>query len=175
MNDQCGCLRCLRERDERIGGQAVETCRMIVCATCGNKRCPHATDHRQACTNDNSPGQHGSWYGSPPLDMPPTPPPFKPEPTPPADPHGLPTEPAWLARLAEARGTWTYQMSSFEANTIARYVRQLREAAWPIVRALEDVGDQTNWSIGDETDRVYPWYEIEPLKHAVLGTRKEGT
>jgi hypothetical protein len=39
------------------------------------------------------------------------------------------------------------------------------------VRALEDVGDQSNWAIGDETDRVYPWYEIEPLKRAVLGVR----
>lgn len=87
------------------------------------------------------------------------------------DPHGLPTEPVWLTRLATASGT--YHMSDFEASMIARYVRQLREAAWPIVRALEDVGDQTNWAIGDETDRCYLWYEIEPLKHAVLGTRKE--
>jgi hypothetical protein len=105
-----------------------------------------------------------------PLDMPPTPPQFKPPPAPP-DPHPLPREPAWLTRLAEARGT--YQMSDFEANMIARYVRALREAAWPIVRALEDAGDQSNWVIGDGIDRVYPWYEIEPLKHAVLGTRKE--
>ena len=94
------------------------------------------------------------------------------EPTSP-DPHGLPREPAWLTRLAHAQGT--YQMSDFEANMIARYVRALREAAWPIVRALEQVGDETNWGLGDETDRVYPWYEIEPLKHAVLGTRKEST
>lgn len=76
MTSLCQCLRCLRERDERIGGQAIEYCRMVLCETCGCKRCPHATDHRQACTNDNSPGQHGSWYGSPPLDMPPTPPPL---------------------------------------------------------------------------------------------------
>lgn len=37
--------------------------RMIVCAICGNKRCPHATDHRNACTNSNEPGQPGSSYG----------------------------------------------------------------------------------------------------------------
>lgn len=36
--------------------------RMILCATCGNKRCPHATDHRHACTNSNEPGQPGSSY-----------------------------------------------------------------------------------------------------------------
>jgi hypothetical protein len=36
--------------------------RMIVCAKCGNKRCPHATDHRNACTNNNDPGQKGSSW-----------------------------------------------------------------------------------------------------------------
>jgi Holliday junction resolvase RusA-like endonuclease len=32
---------------------------MIVCALCGNKRCPHAEDHRFACTNSNDSGQVG--------------------------------------------------------------------------------------------------------------------
>jgi len=36
---------------------------MIVCPTCGNKRCPRATDHRFTCTNSNEPGQPGSRYG----------------------------------------------------------------------------------------------------------------
>jgi hypothetical protein len=36
--------------------------RMILCAQCGNKRCPHAADHRLACTNSNEPGQPGSNY-----------------------------------------------------------------------------------------------------------------
>lgn len=36
--------------------------RMVLCATCGNKRCPHATDHRLACTDSNEPGQPGSSY-----------------------------------------------------------------------------------------------------------------
>lgn len=31
--------------------------RMVLCPTCGNKRCPHANDHRNACTNSNKPGQ----------------------------------------------------------------------------------------------------------------------
>ena len=34
----------------------------VVCATCGNKRCPKATDHRLACSNSNAPGQEGSCY-----------------------------------------------------------------------------------------------------------------
>lgn len=36
--------------------------RMVMCPTCGNKRCPHANDHRNACTNSNEPGQPGSAY-----------------------------------------------------------------------------------------------------------------
>lgn len=36
--------------------------RMILCPTCGNKRCPHANDHRNACTGSNEPGQPGSAY-----------------------------------------------------------------------------------------------------------------
>ena len=35
---------------------------MIVCDKCGNKRCPHATDHRHECTGSNEPGQDGSVY-----------------------------------------------------------------------------------------------------------------
>lgn len=36
--------------------------RMVLCPTCGNKRCPHATDHRNECTGSNEPGQLGSAY-----------------------------------------------------------------------------------------------------------------
>lgn len=35
----------------------------MVCKTCGNKRCPKATDCSLACTNSNQPGQPGSIYG----------------------------------------------------------------------------------------------------------------
>lgn len=34
----------------------------IVCAKCGNKRCPHATDRNLDCTGSNEPGQPGSFY-----------------------------------------------------------------------------------------------------------------
>ncbi|HHB9367099.1 TPA: hypothetical protein ACOED0_002189 [Enterobacter roggenkampii] len=34
----------------------------VVCPECGNKRCPHANDHRNACTGSNEPGQEGSAY-----------------------------------------------------------------------------------------------------------------
>lgn len=52
---KCGCHRCIKER-----GQIAM--HMILCSTCGNKRCPHATDHRAFCTNSNEPGQVGSRY-----------------------------------------------------------------------------------------------------------------
>lgn len=59
----------------RAGLPAIEGCRceacepntlanmrFITCAICGNKRCPHAADHRNACTNSNEPGQKGSSW-----------------------------------------------------------------------------------------------------------------
>jgi hypothetical protein len=38
--------------------------RMILCPVCGNKRCPHATNHNNPCTNSNEPGQPGSRYSN---------------------------------------------------------------------------------------------------------------
>lgn len=35
---------------------------MAVCPTCGNKRCPKASDHMLECTGSNEPGQPGSLY-----------------------------------------------------------------------------------------------------------------
>lgn len=35
---------------------------MIVCPTCGNKRCPKATFHGNDCTVSNAPNQPGSSY-----------------------------------------------------------------------------------------------------------------
>lgn len=52
---KCGCHRCIKER-----GQF--PMHFIVCPTCGNKRCPKASDHDLACTNSNEPGQAGSVY-----------------------------------------------------------------------------------------------------------------
>ncbi|MCJ4332690.1 hypothetical protein LNV93_01595 [Klebsiella pneumoniae] len=36
--------------------------RFVVCPDCGNKRCPRANDHKNACTGSNEPGQEGSAY-----------------------------------------------------------------------------------------------------------------
>ena len=69
--ENCQCLRCVQERD---GAEVmidslqttipVEMTRMFVCAICGNKRCPHSDDHRNACTNSNDSGQPGSRYAA---------------------------------------------------------------------------------------------------------------
>jgi hypothetical protein len=59
---KCDCRHCIRERGDTIGGLPREVCEFIACAVCGNKRCPHANDHRNACTNSNEPGQSGSAY-----------------------------------------------------------------------------------------------------------------
>lgn len=64
---ECGCRKCLRARDAQIRvlnsiAIPIEMTMMILCPTCGNKRCPHATDHDLTCTNSNEPGQKGSVY-----------------------------------------------------------------------------------------------------------------
>lgn len=51
----CGCHNCITTR----GHVAMH---MVLCPICRNKRCPHANDHRNACTRSNEPGQPGSAY-----------------------------------------------------------------------------------------------------------------
>ena len=71
----CGCYKCCLERDKEKFGEnlpemsfidtplgRMESSGFIVCAKCGNKRCPHGTDHNLACTQSNLPGQAGSRY-----------------------------------------------------------------------------------------------------------------
>ena len=53
------CIRCWKEDDS---GDPLRLRPFIVCQTCGNKRCPKATDHRLACTDSNAPGQPGSAH-----------------------------------------------------------------------------------------------------------------
>ena len=64
----CLCRRCQEERDGAktlFGAEAlwnIGFAGMVTCEICGNKRCPHATDHRNDCTNSNEVGQKGSVY-----------------------------------------------------------------------------------------------------------------
>jgi len=57
---QCNCRACIQTRGDTVGGMPRLGAEMILCPTCGNKRCPHANDHRHACTGSNEPGQQGS-------------------------------------------------------------------------------------------------------------------
>jgi hypothetical protein len=52
------CIRCYEQHPDADGLNRP----FIVCASCGNKRCPKATDHRLECTGSNEPGQKGSVY-----------------------------------------------------------------------------------------------------------------
>lgn len=70
--DPCDCHQCRLDRDERNAANyaasaapalGIRSMTMILCNECGNKRCPHATDHRHACTDSNEPDQQGSIYG----------------------------------------------------------------------------------------------------------------
>lgn len=58
MAEHPDCRAC--ERDQAAGPFAR---RFIVCPTCGNKRCPKASHHGNACTGSNDAGQPGSDYG----------------------------------------------------------------------------------------------------------------
>ena len=60
--DFCPCRRCKDSHPQLntpIMGMAFpySVTHMVVCALCGNKRCPHAEDHRYMCTQSNEPGQ----------------------------------------------------------------------------------------------------------------------
>ncbi len=52
-SNRCVCRRCVT---------ILSGCIFCVCSECGNKRCPKATDHDNACTGSNEPGQLGSVY-----------------------------------------------------------------------------------------------------------------
>lgn len=60
----CGrCYACIGNQPTLTPGITLGMTRMIVCSECGNKRCPHGTDHRYTCTGSNEPNQSGSRYG----------------------------------------------------------------------------------------------------------------
>lgn len=71
VESACTCRRCSEEWIESGHGPTppLEGINgvwwMVLCETCGNKRCPHASDHRFSCTNSNEPGRPGSDYGPP--------------------------------------------------------------------------------------------------------------
>lgn len=68
---QCQCYACVSAHCEAnplspsgltLGVFDLRLARYFLCETCGNKRCPHAANHRNECTGSNEPGQIGSLY-----------------------------------------------------------------------------------------------------------------
>jgi hypothetical protein len=61
----CPCYACDSQtwRVDPTWGTAFSQ-RMSLCPQCGNKRCPGAADHTNACSGSNEPGQAGSLYPS---------------------------------------------------------------------------------------------------------------
>jgi hypothetical protein len=61
-HSECWCRECHKDHFVATLGLPYTLTRMILCPTCGNKRCPRATNHELACTGSNEPGQPGSVY-----------------------------------------------------------------------------------------------------------------
>lgn len=63
---QCTKVRTLNDPDAPVmvpgTRMYIALSRMFCCENCGNKRCPHATDHRFKCSGSNDSGQPGSAY-----------------------------------------------------------------------------------------------------------------
>ena len=60
---KCICHKCIKVHDIRNEwGFPLSSSMMILCPTCGNKRCPKASDCSLECTNSNETGQPGSVY-----------------------------------------------------------------------------------------------------------------
>lgn len=66
IKTECKCYTCQAEiakteqNDTPFGNSRMM--HMFFCPICGNKRCPHGTDHMLACTGSNDSGQKGSRY-----------------------------------------------------------------------------------------------------------------
>jgi hypothetical protein len=57
------CRKCEDAALAHLSGLARAVARTFVtCESCGNKRCPKATNHELECTNSNASGQPGSDY-----------------------------------------------------------------------------------------------------------------
>lgn len=52
--ERCSCSECLTSIDAVIDSfYSVAGAGMILCSSCGNKRCPHAYSHKYVCTGSN--------------------------------------------------------------------------------------------------------------------------
>lgn len=97
-NSECWCESCRP--------QSLTDMRFIVCPDCGNKRCPKANNHANACTNSNAPGQKGSsWERVKPFAQSPAPQPAD------AAPVQLPEPAAWMLGCQTMGGDVGWKLS----------------------------------------------------------------
>ena len=70
-SETCGCMTCYEKRLESrnldfkehvLALYEAEMHFRYACEICGNKRCPHHSNHLLPCTNSNEPGQPGSKF-----------------------------------------------------------------------------------------------------------------
>ena len=50
----CRCRQCLIDRNDSVSGVPTYLSTMVICTSCGSKRCAHAQDHRNPCSGSNS-------------------------------------------------------------------------------------------------------------------------
>jgi len=62
VQEQSILIEAMKELNWKVEAVKARMTGMILCPECGNKRCPKATDHNNACTNSNDVGQEGSRY-----------------------------------------------------------------------------------------------------------------
>lgn len=70
-------------------------------------------------------------------------------------------------RLARLRILAASSIVGADLKWLLERYELLRAVATPIAEALRQVGDETDWRDGDETDRVYAWHEMEALWKAL--------
>ena len=58
INGGCLCIKCTSENNSPLAQKPFR----YACEICGNKRCPHHSDHSRDCTNSNDTGQEGSIW-----------------------------------------------------------------------------------------------------------------
>jgi hypothetical protein len=60
MSEPCDCRRCIANRGDTRGGLPRLWGEMIVCPSCGDKRCVHAHDHEAPCAKVDI-YAHNAW------------------------------------------------------------------------------------------------------------------
>ena len=143
----CECHACLHKKGVRV------ITKMILCPTCGNKRCPHASDHRLDCTDSNEPGQAGSVYAVP----------TEPEPEP----------VAW--RTFDGEGGYDYRTASLEENYRNEYIARNGKAYADWVQPLYTAPLQLKPLTDEEIDKAIAQERDALLDHIYeYGTTAEG-